>query len=1412
MASATPCATVRIFVSSPGDVVDERDRARKVIAQLQKRYHGVTFQTLFWEDLALPATASFQETIDLLVQQTPIDIAVFVLWSRLGSPLGASILRPDGALYRSGTEREFDLMLAAYEQSGGRRPTILAYTRADDVGFQKLLTCAEVNNLGEIVEQRQLVQEFVRERFSDDEGRNTRAYCVYREPSGFADRLRVHMRNVVERFLGADAAVRWDKDPYLGLASFGPQEAAIFYGRDEEICDLLQRLRTQTELGCAFVVIVGASGSGKSSLALAGVAASLRDHTYDDQVHSWRIAHFTPSLFKEDLVSGLIVQLSDVLSELKAAPNALEDAIVGLKQNPNLTIRLSLSPAFARESQKCGGCVRVVLVIDQMEELWTVQTITDERKEEFFEVLEALARSNLVAVVATLRSDFYSNAQKIPAFIRLKGQHGHFDLLPPSPAALQRLIIEPAKAAGAKFERDEDTGITLDQVVLRDACRDPSALPLLQYALTELYSQREESTGTMTYATYARMGGVEGALGRRAAEAVRKLPADAQAALSEILSMLVTIDIDGEQAPVRRRAPRDELRATPARKVLVDSLVNARLLVTDSQQGASVVSLAHEALVRNWEELEIWINKNREHLRIRARVERAQQLWRQFPDSSLLLNPGLPLEEGKQLITSAPQLLSQDTTQYIKDSVAAVVKVATQRRRRTQVTLAVMAVLTTVAVVAGCVGYIQSQRAEKARSEAVGHYNDAITAQKELTAQVYDNSISLAEREITTDNDVEKAMQMLRGEACPDKFRGWEWRYLMSRLKGDDIVLSGHLAGLYGGDFLRDGNTLLTYSIDGTVKWWDIATRKATKSIDADYVRGISEMIAISGKPRRPIMCMAISPDGTTFATGSFTPTDDGLIPKLERSSPGLVRVWSIETGEKMQEFRDQRGVILAMTYSPDGKRLVASSINDENSFAVWDITSGKLVKKVLGQGSQIHCFRFSPDGKILAATDTNGDICFWDATTLELKDRLRAHEAPVVGLAFCPTDGNRLVSSAQDGFIRLWDLTSRQKVLEMSGHLGAVFDVQFSPDGTRVASAGLDKTVRLWDAVTGREKITLRGHQELVWRVNFSHDGQRLVSASFDKTARVWDASFSQELDTDDKRVLRGHTDRVNGLATSEDGRWLVSGSWDKTVRIWSTVDGSATSTLSGHAGAVMNVAISADGQRVLSAGWDRKAILWDRGTGKPLVTFSEHSAPVQGVAFSPDETLAATAGFDGQLFIWRVSDGEIVTRCDGFVFPVFSVAFSPDGTRIASGGTDRKVKIWEVKTGRLVREFNYHQASVCGVAYSHDGKILASAGWDHKVCLWDPMGDGLSQKPRVLEGHKDRVNALSFSPDGRRLATAGEDKTVRIWDVATGKETITPKRHVSVLWGVVFSRDGRKVFSSSWAREEPIRVWDIQ
>jgi hypothetical protein len=665
--------TIRVFISSPGDVAEERAKARQVLSVLQRQYGNlVELVPVMWEDLAIPATASLQEGIDrLLEDRYRVDIAVFILWSRLGNPIGGAVLKRDGSPYRSGTEREFDMMLAAHERGGGRRPVILAYTRDDDEAFSQHLDLRthDEDKLEEMLRQRRMVKQFIKEKFLDDQGRSVRAYHIYREPVGFAQRLHAHLRGVLFEFLSErEPLAVWTEAPYRGLEVFDVRHAPVFFGRDEETCSLLQRLRERKEEGRAFVCIVGASGSGKSSLARAGVAATLIQRSFDDGVAAWHAAVFTPSGSGGDLFEGFARSLAEALPALRFGSGGLERFAKCLAQGNEEAASILFETAAQAQEREIGGAVRVLLVMDQLDELWTESWIAPEVREKFFKALEWLAGDARAAVLATLRSDFYQQAQGSETFLRLKGERGHFDLAPPGTAALQQLIVQPAQRAGLRFERDLETGRSLDQIILEDAAKNPGALPLLQYALLELHARREARTGTLPFAAYREMGGVEGALARRAAQLIDSLPPESRNALEEILPLLVSIDGGSERwTAVRRSASLEDLNSTPARRHLVGELVKARFLV--AEKGTAMLS--HEALLRNWERVVRWIEENRSLLRLRARIEKYHAIWEESGrDKSALLPPGSALRDGQSLLERGGGFLETGCREFLLASIA----------------------------------------------------------------------------------------------------------------------------------------------------------------------------------------------------------------------------------------------------------------------------------------------------------------------------------------------------------------------------------------------------------------------------------------------------------------------------------------------------------------------------------------------------------------------------------------------------------------------------------------------------------------------------------------------------------------------------------------------------------------------
>jgi hypothetical protein len=293
--------------------------------------------------------------------------------------------------------------------------------------------------------------------------------------------------------------------------------------------------------------------------------------------------------------------------------------------------------------------------------------------------LATLARSGLVWVVATLRSDFFARLAELPDLVELKAGDGQFDVLAPSFGEIEQMISYPARVAGVSFEFDPSTQTSLHTVIHEAASRDPQSLPLLQFTLDELYKRRSEDV--LTFSAYRQLGGLEGAIAQRAEEVFSSLGADLQGALPDVLHGLIVLSEDHPSAATSRRAALSQIAPTQAARELVESFVTARLMVIDRGTGdEKIVGLAHEALLRHWPRILAWITENQELLRVRQRVASAAEQWeREGRNSDFLLAAGKPLADAEALV--ARRLPLPDKVHELVRQSAGAARRAVRRRR-----------------------------------------------------------------------------------------------------------------------------------------------------------------------------------------------------------------------------------------------------------------------------------------------------------------------------------------------------------------------------------------------------------------------------------------------------------------------------------------------------------------------------------------------------------------------------------------------------------------------------------------------------------------------------------------------------------------------------------------------------------
>jgi len=889
--------------------------------------------------------------------------------------------------------------------------------RQDDDGFKRRLLGISPDKLPEEVNQQRLARQFIAECFHDAQTKtNLRAYHSYPEPVTFAGRLRQHLRELIDARLGDTALTsprwegepytpdardsqpealtspRWEGEPYRAFDVFDLQHADIFHGRDASVADLEALLRRRADL--PFVVVIGASGSGKSSLVRAGLAASLVGFNLDETISGWLTALLIPGECDGQLLHGLARELCEVLPGLRErhlTPEILAGRFA--QKEPDIA---DLTLAFQQPGLEK---VKVLLLIDQLEELHTDRRLSPEQRDAFYRALHALARSGRFWIVATLRSDFYALAQRDPAFLALKGGDGQFDLLPPEPSALRRMITEPARLAGLVFEKDERSGKTLDQLLLDDATSQPDALPLLEFTLHELYLRRQGRQ--LTLASYRRdLGSPAGAVGKRADSVFQALPATAQAALPGLLQKLITLDPSTEFTAVRRRSAYDPADADSPEGQLIVALTRARLLSASQTGGQSTLSLSHEALLTSWDKVTGWIKQNHSHLRLRASVEQSQARWEAAQQNpSLLLPPGLPLEEGRKLLQEAAHLLDEKTAHYLRTSITHD-EVETRRRARLRRNVAVgLSTLALVAVIGAIFGWLATREAKVQRNEAQAQAANAKAEATRAEKALADSQVQL------------ERSQLEEGRAWLERARTAKEKH--GHLSA--LMLAGRAVGFQGyGRREKEAPEIETayplllgkpFTADPAVE----KQRQEEVAAVAELVESITPTTLpiwsspIQAHHKERVTSVAFSPDGSKLASGSGDNT---------------VKLWDSATGKELASS-GHTSYVTSVAFSPDGSKLASGS--DDKTVKLWDVATGKELASFSGHTSYVTSVAFSPDGSKLASGSDDNTVKLWDIAAGKELATFSGHTSDVTSVAFSP-DGSKLASGSGDKTVKLWD------------------------------------------------------------------------------------------------------------------------------------------------------------------------------------------------------------------------------------------------------------------------------------------------------------------------------------------------------------------------------------------------------
>ncbi|MGW2642196.1 nSTAND1 domain-containing NTPase [Streptomyces sp. NPDC001348] len=1035
----------------------------------------------------------------------------------------------------------------------------------------------------------------------------------------------------------------WDSEqpPFPGLESFTEDDAAVFFGRDREIAELVGRLHPVVpDRAQRFVTVVGPSGSGKSSLVRAGLLPALARRR-----GRWAVAApFSPGADPVRALEGRLRRLPD--------------------DRPAL------------------------VVVDQLEELFTLAG-PEERRAFLTAVRDALRGDPRLWFVATLRSDFltqfldsgFAELVREPALVGALGRD-----------ELYEVIEKPAEQAGLTFA----PGLVARMV---DDCGGGDALPLLAYTLQELYLRAGGAGGTVSDEMYRALGGVAGALSDRADRIAAEL---ADAPVISALLRFVTVD---RNEATRRSVRRADL--TAQEREVADAFVAGRLLTSDG----GVLSVAHEALFRQWAPLRRAVAAHLEELRRRTELERWAQDWEHAgrPDSYLLAGERLAAartwraEDGRDPLIAAfvdrSVRADRATMERVADAVAVRVLESVDREPEP----AVPAALAAVEECAPTPGAIQALHtalgASRMRAVLRGFERGASGVAwspdgRRLAASSDDGTVRVW---------------------SPDS---------------DDrpVVLAGEGAWMLGVAWSPGGRLLAAGCRDTTVRVW---------STDTWAERAVLRHAAAAGDREEGVGAVAWSPDGSRLASGG---------------SDRAVRIWDAASFTETAVLRGHERMVWSVTWSPDGARLAGGG--EDGTVRVWDVAAGSVVRTLTGHRGNIESVRWSPDGSRLASASGDRTVLLWNTGSWEAERTLRGPDV-INSLAWSP-DGTRLAGGDADRTVCVWSLGGTGGELRLTGHTDTVYGISWSPDGERLATASRDRTVAVWD-VTERTDL-FGGHDDSVVNVAWSPDGRLIASASRDGTVRVRDVATGR---TTGGRQVHETSD----VDWSPDGTRLVAALRDGAAFVWRADGGDDGMFLTGHGGELSDVAWSPDGTRVATASRDGTARIWEAATGATVHVLRGHQDWVGGVAWSPDGHRLATASTDRTAVVWDAADGTVVATLRGHEDYVWKADWSPDGRRLVTCSRDRTIRLWNPADGTGLAVMTGHEDRVQGVAWSPDGTRVASVSRDRTVRLWDP---DTAAQVAVLGVHADWVNGLAWHPDGTRLATASRDRTVRVWTLA--------------------------------------------
>lgn len=884
------------------------------------------------------------------------------------------------------------------------------------------------------------------------------------------------------------------ENPYKGLRAFQEADSKTFFGREALTAHLLDRLRSE-ELDGRFLAVVGASGGGKSSLVRAGLLPALRRGALPG-ADRWFYVDMLPGDHPlEELEAAL----------LRVAVNPPPSLLEQLRENERGLLR-AIKRALPSDDES-----ELLLFIDQFEELFTLVTDPSERIYFLDSLYTALSDPHgRLRVVITLRADFYDRPLLHPKFSTLMRQCTEV-VVPLTPEELERAIVAPAESVGVRLE----SGLVAAMVA--EVSDEPGALPLLQYALTELFDRREDNI--MKLSSYHAIGGALGALARRAEELYASLDERSQEAARQLFLRLVTL---GEgTGDTRRRLPLTELPQLGVDSAKMEAVIELfgkyRLLTFDRDPLTRVGTLevAHEAILHEWGRLKAWLDASREDIRQERRLAGLAAEWVAAGREPSFLLLGARLIELEKWAAAAPLALTSDERAFLDASLAARAEQETQEmvrqkresrlqqqaQRRLQFLIGVVATTAFLIAIMFAFAFRQREAAQQERDNALFARQEAENARATLDAnlQIAETQAALSGRQAEEVRSLSLVTSAQRALDQHDPDLAHALALEAARLPRPPAPVVGFLNELTTRPGTRrvffhefdetlvpvwrilltpDERYLITSSgfaqqPNNTITLWDLQ---------------IGEPVRQLGEAQNDLMLgMAISPDGKTLLMGGF--------------GDQTYHLYDLASGEERRQFAmEGNEFVLRLAISPDGKTFLSASA--DGILRLRDLETGRLLRRLVGHSGDITGVAYSPSGETALTASTDGSLILWDLQTGEMLRRFEVETGGINALAISP-DGAYFLYGLDNGNVVYANLAEARVIHLLQAHSDTVLSLAFSIDGKFAISGGRDGRVVTWDLSRGAPRVMFEGHQAQVNDVVFSRDGNRVFSSDIEGQVR---------------------------------------------------------------------------------------------------------------------------------------------------------------------------------------------------------------------------------------------------------------------------------------------------------------------